>query len=303
MKFSVKILGCSSATPTKHRNPSAQVVTMGDRMFLIDCGEGTQMQLRKYGVKFQRIEHIFISHLHGDHYLGLAGLLFTMHLLGRSTALHVYGNSVLMDISRLQLEVSATALVYPLVFHALEPEQSAILFEDELIKISSFPLVHRVPTHGFRFEEKHELLHLNRERIEKLHIPFGELARIKRGGDYVDIHGKLHENASLTLKREPPKVFAYCSDTAYSREIVPHVAGADLLYHETTFMHDMEATAAEKQHSTTRQAAEIALEANAKKLLIGHFSARYDDLMPLLEETRGVFERTELAMEGESYEV
>ncbi|MEI6124762.1 MAG: ribonuclease Z [Bacteroidota bacterium] len=301
MKFELTVLGCSSATPTRDRHPSSQVLTICDKLFLVDCGEGTQMQMRKYHVKFQRIDHIFISHLHGDHYLGLAGLLFTMHLFGRTKELHIFANSDLDTLLKLQFKASETHLLYPLVFHPLAENTSELLYEDEKIRVSSFPLVHRVPTHGFLFVQKNDMLHLNRDNFVAYHIPFEYFKKIQQGEDYIDSTGKTIPNKELTLPRCEPKRFAYCSDTAYSPEIIPYIENADLLYHETTFMNDMEATATLKQHSTTIQAAQIAKQAHVKKLLIGHFSARYDDLAPVLDETMRVFANSELAIEGESY--
>ena len=301
MKFELTVLGCSSATPTKERHPSAQVLNISDKLFLIDCGEGTQMQLMHYKVKFQRIDHIFISHLHGNHYLGLVGLLFTLHLFGRTKEIHIYANPDLLEIINLQFKASETNLLYPLLFHSLTENKSETLYEDEKIWVNSFPLLHRVPTHGFLFVQKNTLLHLDKERIEHLNIPFDYLPKIKQGEDYIDGNGKRYLNSELTLPPQPSKSYAYCSDTAYSSEIIPHINNADLLYHEATFMHDMESNAIKKQHSTTLHAARTAIEANAKRLLVGHFSARYDDLTILLEETCTAFPNTELAQEGVTY--
>ncbi len=298
MKFELTILGCSSATPTKERNPTAQILNAEDKLFLIDCGEGTQMQLRKYKIKFQRIDHVFISHLHGDHYLGLLPLLFTLHLFGRTKELHVYGNAMLKDIIDLQFKASDTRLLYPLVFHELREGEAEVLYEDNKLKVMSFPLKHRVPTHGFVFRQHCKERNMIAEKIKELSIPFGEIEAIKLGADFKDRKGIVHTNKDLTRPPEAAKVYAYCSDTGYFPEIIPFIKGADLLYHETTFMHDMVADADEKQHSTTIQAGTIAKKAAVKKLLIGHYSARYDDLEPLLNEVMGVFENVELGVEG-----
>jgi len=301
MKWNLLILGSSSAAPTNERNPSGQVLDCADRLFLIDCGEGSQMQMRKYKVKFNRIDHILISHLHGDHYLGFAGLMFTYHLLGRTKPLHVYSNPELRKIIDLQLKASGTKLLYPLVFHDLMPNRPADLYNDEKISISCFPLLHRVPTHGFIFRQKITERNLIKEKIAELEIPIPQLAAIKKGSDFTDKFGKIHPNSELTTDPQCPRIFAYCSDTGYSPEIVPYLKNATLLYHEATFMHDMQANADEKQHSTTIQAATIAQKAQVNKLLIGHFSARYDELTEVIEETRSVFPESELAIEGNSY--
>ncbi len=301
MNWSVKILGSSSATPTGDRNPSAQVLNCDDKLFLIDCGEGTQMQMRKYKVKFQRIDHIFISHLHGDHYLGLAGLLFTYHLFGRTKELHVYANAELQEIIAMQLHASNTTLLYPLKFHDLPEGKPANIYEDKKVSVSCFPLLHRVPTHGFLFRQKYPERNIIPEKIKELDIPVSQVAGIKKGNDFVDKKGLLHPNAELTFEPPPAKMYAYCSDTGFYPKIVPYIKNASLLYHEATFMHDMQASADEKQHSTTLQAAGIAKKAQVNKLLIGHFSARYEELSGVLDETRSVFSDSELAVEGCSY--
>ena len=303
MKWELTVLGSSSATPTSERNPSAQVLNCDDRLFLIDCGEGTQMQLRKFKVKFQRIDHIFISHLHGDHYLGLAGLMFTYHLLGRTKELHVYANEGLRDIIDLQLKASGTTLLYPLIFHDIPENKAISLFEDNKIGISCFPLLHRVPTHGFIFRQKFTERNIIKEKIEELEIPMRQLAAIKGGADFTDKNGMVHPNSELTFEPPPAKMFAYCSDTGYNPKILTYIKNASLLYHEATFMHDMQSNADEKQHSTTIQAATIAKKAQVNKLLIGHFSARYDELTEVIEETRSVFPEAELAIEGSTYKI
>jgi len=257
MVFSLTILGSNSAIPTLTRNPSAHLLNVNERVFLIDCAEGTQLQLRRYKIHFQRIKHIFISHLHGDHYFGLIGFLTTLHLLGRKDELHLYAPPGLEEIINLQLEASLTSLIYPLVFHPLSGEAPEVIFEDERVEVKSFPLKHSVPTFGFRFSEK--------IKIRKLPVA---------------------------------RSYAYCSDTAYNEEIIPWIREIDLLYHETTFMTDKAKVAAEKMHSTTIEAATIAKKSRVKKLLIGHFSARYDNLLPILEEARSVFPETYLAEDG-----
>ncbi len=303
MNWKLTILGSNAATPANDRNPSAQVLDCDDRLFLIDCGEGTQMQLRKYKIKFQRIDHIFISHLHGDHYLGLAGLLFTYHLFGRTKKLHVYANAELKEIIGLQLKASGTTLLYPLEFHDLPENRAANLFDDAKISIRCFPLLHRVPTHGFVFRQNFTERNIIKEKIDELEIPMRQLAAIKKGADFTDKNGNVHPNAELTFEPPPAKMFAYCSDTGFSPKIVPYIKNASLLYHEATFMQDMQANADAKQHSTTVNAATIAKKAQVNKLLIGHFSARYDELTDVIEETRSVFANADLALEGNTYKI
>jgi len=259
------------------------------------------MQFMKYKIKYQRVNHILISHLHGDHYLGLLPLLFTLHLFGRTKELHLYANEALREIIDLQFKASDTRLLYPLIFHPLTPGKSEKLYEDKKISVMSFPLLHRVPTHGFVFRQQNKERNMIAEKISELGIPFAQIEAIKLGSDYTDRHGIVHKNEDLTKAPTPAKVYAYCSDTGYYPKMIPFIKNADLLYHETTFMQDMVANADEKQHSTTIQAANIALKAEVKKLLIGHYSARYDELEPLLKEVKSVFENAELAVEGERF--
>jgi len=263
MTFSVTILGSNSAIPTLQRNPSAHLLNANERLFLIDCAEGTQLQLRRYKIHFQRIKHVLISHLHGDHFYGLIGFLTSLHLLGRKDELHIYANPELSPIIDLQLAASRTTLVYPLVFHSLLSEKKELIIDAERLKVYSFPLLHSVATHGFLFVEQH----------------------------------------SSSLRKRHPRSYAYCSDTAYTEEIIPYIKGVDLLYHEATFLHEMAVTAREKFHSTAFEAATIAAKAGVKKLLIGHFSARYDDLKPLLDEASSVFPETILAAEGDTIDI
>lgn len=303
MPLKLTILGSSSAAPTSTRYPSSQILNISERFFLIDCGEGTQMQLRKYRFKFQKINHIFISHLHGDHYLGLMGLIFTMHLLGRKTELHVYGPPELKDIIEMQLNVSLTSLNYQLEFHSLVSDMPEVIFEDNKLIIKAFSLVHRIPTYGFLFKEKKRQRNIRKEALLEMNIPFAEMDNIKAGADYTDEKGKTFKNEQLTYEPPTPLSYAYCSDTGYTETIIPIIKNVDILYHEATFLNEREKDAIEKMHSTTIQAATIALKANVSKLLIGHYSARYDELDPLLQEARSVFNETYLAEEGKSFEI
>jgi ribonuclease Z len=302
-KFDVTILGSSSAIPTTERNPTSQLVNHNEHLFLIDCGEGTQVTLRRMHIHFQKINHIFISHLHGDHFFGLIGLISSMHLLGRNKELHVYGPPELHEIIQLQLKVSMTELIFPLVFHPTQSETPEILFKSDCLQVKSFPMLHRIPTNGFIFEELTCCRRIRKEMIELLNIPVHMIAEIKNGTDFTDAKGRVHLNSELTLDPYPLRKYAFCSDTAYYENIIPVIKGADLIYHETTFLQNRAVNALEKFHSTTHEAATIALKAKAKQLIIGHYSARYDDLNPLIQEARSIFPATELALEGLKFSI
>ncbi len=303
MTFKVTILGSNSAIPTIRRNPTAQLVNHNERFFLVDCAEGTQLQLRKYKIKLQRINHIFISHLHGDHFFGLVGLISSMHLLGRKKELHIYGPARLKDILDIQLEASETTLAYPLIFHPLAPESRAVIYEDEKLTVSTIPLKHSIPTCGFLFKEKKGKRRIIKEMAQSLDIPVNDYPKIKNGEDFTDGTGKVYKNEEITGEPYPVRSYAYCSDTAYYEPVVPVIKDADLLYHETTFMQDMADVASAKLHSTTIEAASIAKLANVKKLIIGHFSNRYDNPMDLVIEARKVFSNTFLADDGKVFEI
>lgn len=298
MGFSVRILGTSSATPTLSRHPSAQLLNVNERLFLIDCGEGTQMQFRRYKIRHSRVNHIFISHLHGDHYLGLVGLLFTMHLFGRKAPLHLYGNPELMVLLEMQFRLSDTVLLYPLIFHPLNPGETSVIFEDTWLQITAFPLMHRVPTHGFVFREKTFGRRISKAAIASLSIPADRYQELRDGKDIMLENGALIKNSEVTTAPRKALSFAYCSDTGYTDQYLKHIKDVDVLYHEATFMVEKEAGAREKMHSTTQDAARIALQSGAKRLIIGHYSARYDDLEPVLAETRALFPESYLAEEG-----
>lgn len=298
MKFEVTILGSSSATPIYTRHPTAQVLNIRERLFLIDCGEGTQMQMMRYKIKMQRISHIFISHLHGDHYLGLMGMISTMHLQGRVNELHLYGQQDLMDILEMQLRLSNTVLRYNLIFHAVRHYVSSLIFEDEDILVRSIVLNHRIPCTGFIFREKQKPRKLLISKMQQYNIPFIYFNKIKNGEDYEDDYGNIIKNEELTMPSPSPRSYAFCSDTMYDENILNDVRGVDLLYHEATFLHEMEERARATYHTTSLQAAELAKKAEVKKLLIGHFSARYKNLALLLDEAKSTFQNTELALEG-----
>ena len=303
MTFTVSILGSSSAIPTSTRYPSSLLVNMDYKYFLVDCGEGTQMQLRRYHFKLQKIKHIFISHLHGDHFFGLVGLLSTLHLLGRKEEVHVYANEQLKEIIEVQFRASGTELIFPIYFHPVDSTESRVIYEDSDRIVSSFPLNHRIPTTGFLFREKEKPRKVKKEFLMAEDVPVSEIPKIKAGADFVNQGGKVFSNNDITNNPSPARSFAYCSDTGYFEPVISEIRNVDLLYHEATFMSDMEQVAIEKFHSTARQAATIAHKANAVKLIIGHFSARYKNLDELLEEATSVFENTHLAEDGKVFEV
>lgn len=303
MKFEVLILGNSSATPMFERHPTAQIINFNKQVFLIDCGEGTQMQLHRYGVKSNKISHIFISHLHGDHYLGLVGLLSSMNLHGRFSDLHLYGPGPLIEIINLQLKHSDTFLQYNLIFHPTNPDDDEVIFQNNTISVKSFPLTHRVPTTGFRFDEAPRNASLIREKIENLPIPTVFFAQLKRGIDCVDMDGTVYKATELTKPAPASRSYAYCSDTRAFESYMSSIHGVDLIYHESTFLHDMIERAVLTCHSTSLEAAQVAKQVGAKKLLLGHYSARYRDLEPLLEEAKLEFDNTELSLEGKWYNV
>ena len=298
--FELTILGCSSATPTSTRNPTAQLLNIAERFFLIDCGEATQIQLRKFKVKFQRINHIFISHLHGDHYLGLMGLLSSMHLLGRTNEIHLYCPAELKEIIEVQHNYSHTSLHYKIIYHPHNYVDGDLIFEDEKVEVRTIVLNHRIPCCGFLFTEKPLLATISKEILETFQIPVEQIVAIKKGADLTTSTGELISNDKLVNNKFKPRSYAYCSDTCYDERIIPMVKGVDLLYHEATFMNELLLRATETYHSTTFQAATIAEKAQVHQLMIGHYSARYKELQPLLEEAKSIFKNTILAIEGES---
>ncbi len=299
--FKIILLGNGSAVPTRQQHPSAQLLQYGHRRFLIDCGEGTQMQMLKYDVSRKNLSHIFISHLHGDHYFGLVGLISTLHLFGREQPLHVYGPEPLEEIIQMQFTASDTRLKFPLIFHVLK--QPGVIYEDNLLEISCFPLNHRIATWGFVFREKEKERNLRKDFVRRYAPGVEQMHRVKQGDDFVVSNGDVLKNEDITLDPPPARSYAYCSDTAYEPTIIPFIRSVSLLYHEATFDDAMVDIAAAKYHSTARQAAQIAADAGVRKLLLGHFSARFSDVAPLLEEARSVFENTMLSREGETYTV
>ena len=303
MVFEVSILGSSSATPIYQRHPTAQVLNIHERFFLVDCGEGTLIQLNRYKIKFHRINHIFISHLHGDHYLGLLGLLSTMHLQGRTIPIHLYCQAPLKEIIDIQLKYSETILRFPIHYHMLDPKNSAVIMEDDDLEVSTIILNHRIPCTGFLFKEKPRSRKLQKDKLQKFNVPISVYQDLKNGMDYTDEFGKVIANSELTTDPKNARSYAFCSDTCYDERILPQISEIDLLYHEATFLNDKEERAKETFHSTAAQAATIAKKANVKRLIIGHFSARYKNLYPLLDEAKEVFPETALAMEGDVFSI
>ena len=303
VRFEVLILGNRSATPMYGRHPTSQILNFNEQLLLIDCGEGTQMQLFRYGIRSTRISHIFISHLHGDHYLGLVGLLSSQHLMGRQSDLHLYGPAPLKEILDLQFKHSDTRLRYNLIFHPTNPNERAVILDLRSIKVSTFPLQHRIACTGFRFEEGIRPAALNVEEVERQQVPTAFLKLLKRGVDCVDKKGVVYKAADLTLPSEKPRSYAYCSDTVMSDAYFEAIQDVNLLYHESTFLHDMVDRAKETFHTTSKEAAEVAKAVNAKQLLLGHYSARYRDLQPLLDESRAVFPNTTLSEEGKWFAI
>ncbi|MDD3739326.1 MAG: ribonuclease Z [Lentimicrobiaceae bacterium] len=300
--FEVTIIGSSSATPIHNRMPSSQCVKYNNECFLFDCGEGTQITLRKLKISFNKINNIFISHLHGDHYFGLVGLLSSMHLMGRTNPITVYAPPQLKDIIKIQFAASETVLTYEINFVDTNVSGVNTLYENKRIVIKSFPVKHSIPTTGFIILEKPSKRRLKKNVVQTMQIPISEIGNIKNGKDIV-LNGKLIKNEDITLNPKLPRSYAYSADTMYCEDIIPVISNVSLLYHETTFARELDEAAKSKFHSTTIDAATIALKANVKQLLIGHFSARYEteDLEHLLKEAKTVFENTVLAIDGQTH--
>jgi len=303
LTFEVQILGSNSALAAHGRHPTAQLLRYGSRQMLIDCGEGTQVRLQRFKSKPFKIEYIFISHLHGDHYFGLIGLLTSFHLLQRKSSLTIFGPPQLEPILRLQLDAANTVLNYPLIFKATQADVPEILLEDDSLIVSSFPLDHRIPCTGFLFREKKPPRKINPKATAGITLKAETYEALRRGENITDANGVFHLNECLTEATSPCRTYAYCTDTLYKPDIIPMITGVDLLYHEATFSKDCEERAKQTFHSTSVEAAQIAAKANVKQLLIGHFSSKYIDLQPLLTETAEVFSNTRLAIEGETFSI
>ncbi|WP_337966484.1 ribonuclease Z [uncultured Flavobacterium sp.] len=296
------ILGCYAATPRTLTNPTSQVLEIKNKMFLIDCGEGTQVQLRKNKIKFSKINHVFISHLHGDHLYGLIGTISTFSLLGRTTDLHIYGPKGIKELILLQLKLTESWTTYNLFFHELESKESEIIFEDQKVIVRTIPLKHRVYTNGFLFQEKPGDRKLNVEAVQHYNIHTAYYQKIKGGGNVTLDDGTVIENEKLSFDPIPALSYAFCSDTAYKEDIIPIIKDVDVLYHESTFLESEAALASKTLHSTAIEAAKIALKANAKHLVLGHYSTRYDGIERFKEEAETVFPNVLLGNDGVSFE-
>jgi ribonuclease Z len=297
------ILGCYAATPRTITNPTSQVLEIKNRMFLIDCGEGTQVQLRKNKIKFSKINQIFISHLHGDHFFGLIGLISTFSLLGRTTDLHVYGPKGIKEIILLQLKLSNSWTNYGLYFHELESDESVTVFEDEKVLVKTIPLKHRVYTNGFLFQEKVGERKLNMDAVLNYEIESCYYQKIKNGKDITLEDDRIIPNSELTFDPIPPKSYAFCSDTVYYEAVIPIIENVDVLYHESTFLESEEGLAQKTLHSTAKEAARIALKANVKQLILGHYSTRYESINLFKEEAETIFPEVLLAEDGKTFEL
>jgi ribonuclease Z len=297
------ILGSSSALPASGRYPSAHVLSAHERLFLIDCGEGTQMQLRKTRIRFAKINHIFISHLHGDHVFGLYGLLSTFSLMGRENPIHLYAPDNYRSILISHLNDFDIHLSFEIDFIPLSGKDPMKILDDKYITVTSFPLQHRIPSYGFLFREKISERNIIKECIDRYNIPLVRIPAIKKGEDFITADGAVIKNEEITLPPSEPLSYAYCSDTKYFKRLASFVKGVNLLYHEATFDRSKEDLAATTGHSTTLDAAKTALNAKVQTLIIGHFSARYKEVSPLVEEARSIFPETYPAIDGKSYEV
>jgi ribonuclease Z len=304
LDFSVTILGSGAALPTFSRNPTSQYIVCNNRHILIDCGEGTQIQMRKFGVKFQRITHILISHLHGDHFFGLVGLLSTMHLLGRDQGIKIYGPEGLEQIIRSQLEIGGAKLDFSIEFKTLDGKSAGLLFEDKLIEIYSFPLKHRRPTNGFLIKEKEKERILIGELFKQDKLSIALIPFFKRGEDVVDeFTGKVYLHKKYTLDPKKTFSYAYCSDTMYYEKVIPYIENATVLYHEATFLEKDRSRAKATFHSTAKDAAKIAEKAKVGRLLLGHLSARFENGLDHEKEAKTIFENVEVVEDGNVYEV
>jgi len=303
VSFKLTILGSSGALPAYGRFPTSQYLNIQNKHFLIDSGEGVQMQLMRYQIPIHKIDHIFISHLHGDHYLGLMGLLFSMHLQRRVNDLHLHSQKGLDEIILLQLKYSKSSLNYAIIFHSFDASQMTLLHEDDVLTVHTIPLRHKLDCAGFLFREKPKPRKINKERLREGML-LQHIAQLKTGTDVHDEKGNLlYLNRDYTLPSSPSFSYAFCSDTAWNENMIEQIREVDLLYHEATFMEEEKDKAKETQHSTAAEAATMAKQCAAKKLLIGHFSARYRELEPMLAEAREIFSNTELAIEGNVFDL
>ncbi len=296
------ILGCHSATPRTNTNPTSQVLEIKNNMFLIDCGEGTQVELRRNKVKFSRIKHIFISHLHGDHYFGLVGLISTFNLLTRDAELHIYAPKGLKDVITLQMKLSDSWTSYPLFFHELTSKKSQLIYEDDNVEVHTIPLEHRIYTNGFLFKEKENERNLDMNAVLNANISRAYYRKLKQGADVENEDGVLIKNEMVTKDPKPAKSYAFCSDTVYNESVIPIIKDVTVLYHESTFLDKNESLCIPTKHSTAKQAATIAKKANVDTLILGHYSTRYNGYDEFKSEAETVFENVLLAKDGKSFE-
>ena len=302
MSLKVTILGCHSATPRAKAYPTAQYLEINNCHFLIDCGEGTQRQMRKYKVSFAKINHIFISHLHGDHFFGLIGLISTMGILSREKELHIYGPKGIKEVTELQLKYSKSHVHYDLIFHELTSNKSEVILDNDKVTVRTIPLHHRVYTNGYLFTEKPKSLKLHIDNIKHYdEIDVCDYHNIKAGKDFVLSTGEVVPNSDLTLPPDPPKSYAFCSDTTYKPDIIPIIKNASLLYHEATFLKDREELCDKTKHSTAEQAAMIAKEAEVGELTVGHYSSRYKNIEDFKKEAQTVFKNSDTAVAGKVF--
>jgi ribonuclease Z len=296
------ILGCYSATPKVNTNPTAQILEIKNHTFLIDCGEGTQVELRRNKVKFSRVKHVFISHLHGDHYFGLAGLISTFNLLTREADLHIYAPKGLKEVITMQMKLSNSWTKYQLVFHELSSKYSELIYEDDKVEVHTIPLDHRIYTNGFLFKEKIGERKLDMNAVLNADIDVVYYRKLKQGGDVLDNQGNVIANTLVTKDPIPSKSYAFCSDTLYSESIIPIIKEVDVLYHESTFIEKNEALAKTTKHSTAKQAAMIAKKANVGQLILGHYSTRYDSISEFKTEAKTIYPNVELSRDGKIFE-
>ena len=301
--FKVHILGCGSALPTLHHMASSQVVELRDKQFMVDCGEGTQVQIRRSRINFNKIQAVFISHIHGDHCFGLIGMISTFGLQGRKSPLQVYAPAALGPMLQSQIELFCQHLSFEVVFHAIDTEKTDVIYEDRSLTVSTIPLQHRLPTCGFLFREKPTLPHIRRDMIDYLEIPVSQINNIKNGAGWTTPEGRTYSHEELTTPAESTRAYAYCSDTRFVPTLHELIAGVDLLYHESTYCRDSQHRAEAYWHSTAADAATVAREAGVKKLLLGHYSSRYPDENAFLDEAREIFPESYLTNENDIFYV
>ncbi|HLF65383.1 MAG TPA: ribonuclease Z [Saprospiraceae bacterium] len=303
MKFEVTILGNNSAFPAQGRYPSAQVVNHHEELFLVDCGEGTQIRMSQYSIKRSRIHHIFISHLHGDHVFGLPGLINSYHHHGRHVPLHIYGPVGIRAMIETVLRLSNSMIDFELVFYEIQSEKKLKIYENKDLRVYAFPIKHRVPTYGYMFQEKNTVINMSKEAIQKYHLTIDQIKTAKEGKPVTLASGELLSNDILTLPSPVSRSYAYCSDTVFDKAIVQWIKCVTVLYHEATFLHELEQKAVESMHSTALQAGMMAHMANVGQLLLGHFSSRYDDLSQFEQEAKEIFNAVQIAEEGHTYPI